>query len=334
MVSKSKPIVFSGVQPSGELHLGNYLGALRQWAQLDDSITSLFCIVDLHALTSNSAESPVGVGVRSREVAALYLSCGISPKRSVIFRQSAVPAHSQLMWYLMCSTPVGSLNRMTQYKSKIAAGEAVDAGILTYPVLMASDILLYGTNLVPVGDDQKQHVELTRDLAIRFNSRFGDTFSLPEAQMPRAGARVMALDDPTEKMSKSFGATRPNHSIGLLDSPDLVVKKVSRSITDGGAAVQAENLSPGVRNLVEISAALCDSKFGEHIDQLIGLSYGALKKRVSDEINTALEPIQKTYHELMSDPDELDQLLAMGAEIAREKAKPTLTAVEGALGLS
>jgi tryptophanyl-tRNA synthetase len=325
--------VLSGVQPSGALHLGNYLGALRQWSRLGSDYDCYFCIVDLHALTSPVGLEKQRLVEKAREVAALYIACGIDPTRTHIFSQSAVAEHTQLMWYLMCITPVGALQRMTQFKSKSARGTAIQSGLLTYPVLMAADILLYQTDFVPVGDDQKQHIELARDLAQRFNTIYGDTFKVPDVRTPVAGSRVMALDNPDEKMSKNLDGQRPNHAVGLLDSRDVVRKKIARAVTDAGSGVNPSELSPGVRNLIEISAALVDTSFAVRLAEVAGLSYGALKSMVAEQISDTLSPIQKSYSQLVGNPQELDLILERGAMVARAKASLTLLRVEQAMGL-
>src|ERR1700758_1870065 len=244
-----KARVFSGVQPTGNLHIGNYLGALKNWVEIQGDYESIFGIVDLHAVTVY--QEPAELRSKILETAALFLACGIDPKQSTIVVQSSVPEHSELAWMLTCVTPVGWLERMTQYKAKAQAQETIGDGLLQYPVLMAADILIYQAAIVPVGDDQAQHLELTRDIAQRFNSLYGETFTMPATHMPAVGSRVMGLDDPQKKRSKA--AAGPRHAIGLLDPPDQIRKKIMRATTDSQPQVDFENMGAGVRNLVEIS---------------------------------------------------------------------------------
>src|SRR5690242_20155942 len=240
-----KARVLSGVQPSGHLHLGNYLGALKNWAEIQGGYESIFCIVDLHAITVY--QNPQELAQKIRETAALFIAAGIDPEQSSIVVQSSVSGHAELAWMLTCVTPLGWLNRMTQFKSKSEKQDTIGDGLLQYPVLMAADILIYQANIVPVGDDQSQHVELTRDIAQRFNSLYGDTFNVPETRLPAVGARIMGLDDPTVKMSKSISGS--NHAIALLDSPSVIRKKISRATTDSEPAVNPENMGAGIANL-------------------------------------------------------------------------------------
>src|SRR5436190_13912665 len=246
-----KTRVFSGMQPSGNLHIGNYLGALKNWVRIQHEYECIFCIVDLHAVTIY--QDPAAMRAKIREIAALYLAAGIDPKVSSIMVQSTVPAHAELAWMLTCVTPLGWLERMTQYKAKAAKQESVGDGLLQYPVLMAADILLYQAGIVPVGDDQAQHLELTRDVAQRFNSLYGDTFVVPNTSLPTVGARVMGLDDPTQKMSKS--ATAMGHAVALLDEPAKIRKTIMRATTDSNPAVNFDTAGPGVLNLISIYQA-------------------------------------------------------------------------------
>ena len=244
MDSGSRAVVFSGVQPTGKLHIGNYIGAISQWVEHQDKYESIFCIVDLHAITIPEAVRPEYLRAKTREVAALYIACGIDPDRAAIFVQSHVSAHAELAWILNCVTPLGWLERMTQYKSKAAQAESVGTGLLVYPALMAADILLYDTNFVPVGEDQRQHIELTRDVAERLNHLFGPVFTIPEAMIREGGARIMGLDDPTAKMSKSIGEVQAGHSIGLLDEPSAIRKAIMRAVTDSGSEIRFQGASP------------------------------------------------------------------------------------------
>jgi tryptophanyl-tRNA synthetase len=325
--------VFSGIQPTFQLHLGNYLGALRHWASEQDSYDNYFCIVDLHALTA--VPDPEVVRNSVLELGALYIASGLDPERSVLFVQSHVVAHAQLGWILECYTPLGWLERMTQFKSKAGSGaerERAAAGLLTYPDLMAADILLYDADYVPVGDDQRQHVELCRDIAQRVNSLRGDVFRVPEPLIRGTGARVMGLDDPTTKMSKSTALTKAGHAVLLLDPPDVVRRKIGRATTDTNPAVAAP-LGPGVANLIDIYASLLGMTREETLARFTGASYGALKSAVTDAINEALEPVQKRYHELRADEAALQEILARGAARAATVADRTLRRIQHAVGL-
>jgi tryptophanyl-tRNA synthetase len=328
-----RPRVLSGIQPTFQLHLGNYLGALRHWAREQDSFDNYFCIVDLHALTV--VPDPEVVRSSVLELAALYIACGLDPERSVIFVQSHVAAHAQLGWILECHTPLGWLERMTQYRSKAGTGkerERAAAGLLTYPCLMAADILLYDADYVPVGDDQRQHVEICRDIAQRINSLRGDIFRLPEPLIRDTGARIMGLDEPTSKMSKSTALTKPAHAILLLDPPDTVRKKIARATTDTNPAV-AEPLGPGVANLVDIYAALRGVTSEQAVTEFRGRNYGALKAAVTDAVNEALAPIQLRYRTIRGDEPTLLGVLANAAERAAAVADGTLLRVQRAVGL-
>jgi len=333
-VSKTRKRVFSGVQPSGNLTIGNYIGALRQWAREQRNFESFFCVVDLHAITV--PYDPAELRAKTREVAALYLACGIDPDISTIFVQSHVPAHSELTWLLNCITPLGWLNRMTQFKDKAAKQQAdsVGTGLLDYPVLMAADILLYHADAVPVGDDQRQHLELTRDIAQRFNHLFGETFTIPEAMIPLSGGRVMGLDDPTNKMSKSETSSE-YHAVYLLDLPDRARKKIMRAVTDSGRDISFNDdpQRAGVNNLLEIYEALTGktrSEIEAHFATARG--YGDLKKEVADVVIAALEPIQQRYREITGEQGYVDSLLAQGAERAAEIARSTLDTVRDRMG--
>ncbi len=323
-------MVFSGMQPTGELHLGNLLGALRPWVLEQDLYQNYFCVVDLHALAS--AHDPARLADKSRELVALYLAAGIDPERSTLLVQSHVPEHAELAWILGCVTPMGWLERMTQFKDKSRSrqSERIGSGLFNYPVLMAADILLYRTNFVPVGEDQRQHLELTRDIAERFNRLFGETLVLPEPRIGHlgAGSRVMALDDPERKMSKS--AEGEAGRVGLLDPPATVMRKFQRAKTDSGSAVDAATAGPGVANLLEIYRALTGDPAREAWQ---GLGYGELKRRVGEAAVEALQPIQERFHELIQAPDLLDQILSEGAERARTVARRTMAQVRQRVGL-
>lgn len=325
--------VLSGIQPSGNLTIGNYLGAIRQWVEHQDEFDAFYCVVDLHAITAG--HNPAQLAAKTREVAALYLACGLDPERNVIFVQSHVPAHSQLQWLLTCSTPLGWLYRMTQFKDKSAKQEdaSVSTGLLAYPVLMAADILLYHAERVPVGDDQKQHLELTRDLAQRFNHMYGEVFTIPEVMIPPAGARVMGLDEPTAKMSKSSDVQ--NHAVYLLDDPKAAHKKIMRAVTDSGREIlfSSDPEKAGVNNLLTIYQALTglsNTEIEAHFESARG--YGDLKKEVAEVVVEAIKPIQARYTELTEDPAYIDGILAHGAEKASQIANKTLHDVQEAMG--
>ncbi|MEU6993115.1 tryptophan--tRNA ligase [Streptomyces sp. NPDC046465] len=325
--------IFSGVKPTGHLTLGNYLGAIRQWAEVDQYRSdALFCIVDLHALTVE--HDPGRVRRLSRQAATLLLASGIDPERATVFAQSHVDEHARLSYLLECVATDGEMRRMIQYKEKSvleqARGGSVRLSLLTYPVLMAADILAYDADEVPVGEDQTQHVELTRDLAVRFNQRYGQTFVVPRATPPKVAARVMDLQDPTSKMGKSHEAGAG--IIYLLDEPEVARKKILRAVTDSGSEVAFDRAAkPGVSNLLEILAA-CQ---GGNPEALSGAydSYGALKKDTAEAVVELLRPVQERHKELVADPAYLDEVLRRGAERARGMAKPTVDGAYRAIGL-
>ena len=321
-----KARVFSGVQPSGQLHLGNYLGALKNWAEIQSQYESIFCIVDLHAITVY--QEPAELRTKIRETAALFIASGIDPVHSSIVVQSDIPQHAELAWMLTCVTPLGWLQRMTQFKAKAEKQETVGNGILQYPVLMAADILLYNASIVPVGEDQSQHLELTRDIAQRFNSLYGELFVVPATHLPLVGARIMGLDDPTTKMSKS--TTGSNHAIALLDPPDVVKKKIARATTDSEPAVNPENMGAGIANLFTIAQA-CDPSVVK--EQVAGMRYGDFKKFVTERVVARLEPIQRKYREVTEDPGYLDRVLKEGRDRIMPIAEQTLLTVKRAMGL-
>lgn len=320
--------VFSGIQPSGNIHLGNYLGAITQWVAEQDRYDNVFCIVDLHAITV--PYDPATLLAKTRELAGLYLATGLDPQRSDIFVQSHIREHTELTWLLNCVTPLGWLERMTQYKSKAQKQESVGTGLLDYPVLMAADILLYDSDLVPVGDDQRQHVELTRDLAQRFNFTFGEVLVVPEVVIRKSGARIMGFDNPEQKMSKS--ETSQFHAVYLLDDPKLIRKTVMRAVTDSGMETRFESASPGVLNLLTIFETLSGwerARVEAHFD---GKGYGFLKKETADVIVAAIEPIQARYRVYADDPSELDRVLKIGADRVRPRAQATMQRVKQAMG--
>jgi tryptophanyl-tRNA synthetase len=324
-----RPRIFSGVQPTGSLHIGNYLGAIKNWVKLQHDYESIFCIVDLHAITLY--QEPAELRRKIEQTAALFLACGIDPRESSVMVQSMVPCHAELSWLLTCVTPVGWLERMTQYKDKAAKLESVGAGLLSYPVLMAADILLYQANCVPVGDDQSQHMELTRDIAQRFNALYGDTFVVPETKLPAVGARVMGLDDPEKKMSKS--AEGANHAIALLDPPALIKKKLMKATTDSNPAVDYETMGPGVQNLLSIFQAFSgwdDAAMKQHF---AGMRYGDLKKSVVEAVVAGIEPIQQRYAEITADPAYLRGVLDESAARVMPIAASTLDLVKSRMGV-
>lgn len=334
MAGEVKKRVLSGIQPSGNLTIGNYLGALQQWVAEQDVYDCFFCVVDLHALTV--PQDPVALRQKTREVAALYLAAGIDPQRSAVFIQSHVPAHSELSWLLTCLTPLGWLYRMTQFKDKSAKQqqESVGAGLLNYPVLMAADILLYQAAAVPVGDDQRQHLEFTRDIAQRFNHLYGETFTIPEAMIPKEGARIMGLDNPLSKMSKSEASEY--HAVYLLDPPDVARKKIMRATTDSNRDIRFSNEPEraGVNNLLTIYQALTgQTREAVEASFETARGYGDLKKTVADAVAERLAPLQQRYTELVGEAGYLDEILAQGAERARSVADATLAQVQERMGL-
>ncbi|GAC90116.1 tryptophanyl-tRNA synthetase [Anoxybacillus flavithermus NBRC 109594] len=321
--------IFSGIQPSGVITLGNYIGAMKQFVELQDDYNCYFCIVDQHAITVPQDRLALRKNIRS--LAAFYLAVGIDPNKSTLFIQSEVPAHAQAGWILQCIAYIGELERMTQFKDKSAGKEAVSAGLLTYPPLMAADILLYSTDIVPVGEDQKQHIELTRDLAERFNKRYGDIFTIPEARIPKIGARIMSLTDPTKKMSKSD----PNQKsyITLLDDAKTIEKKVKSAVTDSEGVIRYDKENkPGVSNLLTIYSILANESIERLEERYAGKGYGEFKSDVAQVIIDALTPIQEKYYELM-ESSKLDDILDEGAEKANRVANKMLKKMENAIGL-
>ncbi|OCG11487.1 tryptophan--tRNA ligase [Gilliamella sp. wkB292] len=328
----SKPIVFSGAQPSGELTLGNYLGALKNWVALQNEYDCIYCIVNQHAITVR--QDPQKLRKATLDTMALYLACGIDPQKSTIFVQSHVPAHAELGWALNCYTYFGELSRMTQFKDKSSRhSENINAGLFDYPVLMAADILLYQANLVPVGDDQKQHLELTRDIAMRFNALYGDVFTVPEPFIAKVGARVMSLQEPTKKMSKSD--ENRNNVIGLLENPKDVEKKIKRAMTDSDEPpVVRYDLKNkvGVSNLLDILTGVTGKPIAELEKEFEGKMYGHLKTEVATQVIDMLTTLQARYHEYRNDENYLFSIMREGAEKARAKAEPTLKKVYDVIG--
>jgi tryptophanyl-tRNA synthetase len=319
----TKPIIFSGMQPSSSsLHLGNYIGALTQWVALQDEFDAYYCVVDLHALTV--PQDPAELRERTRTTAAQYIAAGIDPAKSTLFVQSHVAAHPELAWILNTITGFGEAGRMTQFKDKSQkqGADQASVGLFTYPVLMAADILLYQTNVVPVGEDQRQHLELTRDLAGRFNHRFGETFTVPEPYILKATAKIYDLQNPTAKMSKS--ADTDAGLIRVLDDPKVTAKKIMRAVTDTDNAIRFDrDEKPGVSNLLTIFSALSGTSVETLENEYAGRGYGDLKKGVAEVVTSTLEPIRARTNELLADPAELDRLLAVAADRAAEHANTT-----------
>ncbi|HEX9038283.1 MAG TPA: tryptophan--tRNA ligase [Ktedonobacterales bacterium] len=321
--------VFSGIQPTNTPHIGNYLGAIRHWVAEQDIFDNIYCIVDMHAITL--PQKPAELRDAVRRLAAMLLACGLDPERSAIFIQSHLHEHAELAWILDCMTPTGWLNRMTQFKVKAGdAQESASAGLYTYPVLMAADILLYHADAVPVGDDQRQHVELTRDIANSFNARFGETFTEPRALIRDVGARIMALDEPEKKMSKS-GAE--GSYIALLDKPDVIRKKIKRATTDSYTTIVFDESRPAIYNLLSIYQLLSGQTQPAIEEEFAGKGYGQFKAALADLLVATLEPIQQRYDTIASDPAELDRILARGAERVRPIAANTLRTVKERVGL-
>lgn len=320
--------VLSGIQPSGELHIGNYLGAIRAWTEDQHNFDAFFTIVDLHAITVE--HSPEELHANTLDLAMTLLAAGLDPEVCTIFVQSHVSAHAELSWLLECTATFGELSRMIQFKEKGKNDESIRAGLFTYPALMAADILLYQAERVPVGEDQRQHLELTRDIAVRFNTKYGDTFKIPEATIPPLGARVMDLGNPLNKMSKSSKSR--SGTIFILDSPDLIAKKVSRAVTDTENTVLYDPLrKPGVSNLLELYCATTGENPQEVADSFS--LYSQLKQAVVDSLVALLQPLQTRYSELRKDPSEVTRILRLGAQKATEVANPTLTQAKENMGL-
>ena len=326
--------VFSGVQPTGRVHLGNYLGALKPWVAHQAERENIFCVVDLHALTIPEAVRPAELAEGSRRMAAVFLAAGIDPERSSVFLQSSVRQHAELCWVLSCVTPLGWLERMTQFKSKSDGRDTVGTGLLTYPVLQAADILLYDTDVVPVGEDQRQHIELARDIALRFNHMFGEVFVVPATSTPTAGARVMGFDEPTVKMSKSIAETRPKHAVGVLDEPKKIEKVIMSAVTDTGCDYDPESASPGVINLMGVLSAVTGEPVSAIAERYAGRGYGYLKKEVAEAVVAELRPVQERYQRLMEDRGYLDSILATSTARVRQTAAATMGRVRRAVGIS
>ena len=328
-----KPRVFSAIQPTGKLHLGNYIGALSEWVESQGRYEGIYSIADLHALTAWQPNQGVSIADKVMQTAALLIACDLDPGRSALFVQSHISAHAELAWILNCLTPLGWLERMTQYKTKARRTEHSTIGLLDYPVLQAADILLYRTDFVPVGEDQKQHIELTADIARRFNRIYGEVFLIPKPLIRPTGARIMGLDDPSIKMSKSLAEERKGHAIGLADSPDEICRSISGAVTDSGAETNYEHASPGVRNLLTIYEALSGKSRSAIERHFEGKGYRYLKAEVADLVISVLDPIRAKYLQLINDSAYLESLLRNGAEEVRPVALSTLEEVNGRMGI-
>jgi tryptophanyl-tRNA synthetase len=323
--------IFSGIQPSGDPHIGNYSGGFRQYAATQEQGEAFFCIVDLHAITI--AHDPAALRDGTLDIGAMLFATGLDPERSTVFVQSHVTAHAEAAWLLSAVTSYGQLGRMTQFKEKAAVEDFVSAALFTYPVLMAGDILLYGADIVPIGEDQRQHLELARDIAQRFNTRYGETFVVPEGVFPETGGRVMNLQEPSVKMSKSRGAE--SGTILMLDPPDTIRKKVKTAVTDSGTEVRYDpEQKPGVSNLIELMTVATGETIADVENQYDGTGYGRFKQEVGDALVELLEPIQQRYRELRSDVGELERMLGLGAGKARVASAPTLEQMYLRLGFT
>lgn len=329
-MENEKKIIFSGIQPSGELHLGNYLGAVRNWVALQEEYNCVYCVVDEHAITVR--QDPAGLRKKTLQLYAQLIACGLDPEKSIIFIQSHVPAHAELAWVLDCYTMFGELSRMTQFKEKSASHtENVNGGLFTYPVLMAADILIYQTDLVPVGEDQKQHVELARNIAQRFNGVYGDVFTMPDPYIPPVGARVMSLNMPEKKMSKSM----PDGCVYLMDSPDDIMRKFKRAVTDSDTerCVRFDRAAkPGVSNLMDIYAAATGKSYEEIEQEFEGKGYGAFKPAVGEAVVELMRPIREETERILADKERLEALYRAGAEKAAYVANKTLRKVHKKVG--
>ena len=324
-----KKVIFSGVQPSGSLTLGNYIGALRNFGELQDEFDCFYCIVDLHAITVPQIAKDLRK--RTLDVLSLYIACGLDPEKSALFIQSHVPAHAELSWVLNTITYMGQLNRMTQFKEKSKKSEEnLNAGLFTYPVLMAADILLYQTDFVPVGEDQKQHLELARDLAIRFNNKYSETFKVPEPLIQKSGARIMSLQNPESKMSKSD--SDENASILILDDKDTIKRKIKRAVTDSEGIVAYRDEQPGIRNLLEIYSVFSKEEISSIVKRYEGLGYGQFKEDLAEVIVSGLTPVQEKYNELINNRDYLEKVYKDGAQKAAYHAEKTLRKVYKKVG--
>ncbi|GAA0114896.1 tryptophan--tRNA ligase [Clostridium senegalense] len=328
-MEEKRKVIFSGIKPSGDLTLGNYLGAIKNWVKLQEEYECYFCVVDLHAITVQ--QKPADLRKRTLEILAIYIASGIMPEKNTMFIQSHVPAHSECSWLLTCNSYMGELSRMTQYKDKAKkSGDSIGAGLFNYPVLMAADILLYQSDVVPVGIDQVQHLELARDIGERFNKTYSPTFKIPEAYVPKAGAKIMDLQNPEKKMSKS--EENPNCYILIMDPPDVIRKKISRAVTDSIGEVRYSDEQPGVKNLMTILGAIKNMTMEEIEEKYKGQGYAQFKKDVGEAIVEELEPVQTKVKELLENKKELEEIYAKGAEKARYIANKTLSKMKRKIG--
>ena len=327
--NKDKKVIFSGIQPSGNLTLGNYLGALKNWVTLQKEYNCFYCVVDMHAITVR--QEPAELRKRCLDLMSIMLAAGVDPKQNTLYVQSHVSAHAELAWVLNCFTYMGELNRMTQFKDKSAKhADNINAGLFTYPVLMAADILLYQADVVPVGVDQRQHLEITRDIAARFNNIYGDVFVIPDAYIPKAGARIMSLQEPEKKMSKSD--PNENAFIAILDDPDTIRRKLKRAVTDSQTEIRLSEDKPGVSNLLSIYAAVTGQTPEQAEAYFAGKNYGTLKSEVADAVVAELEPLQKRYKEIRADKAYLNEVISEGSEKAARTAFKTLAKVQRKVG--
>lgn len=329
MEQNDRKVIFSGIQPSGNLTLGNYLGAIKNWVNLQNDYDTFFCVVDLHAITVR--QEPKKLREKTLEVIAIYIASGIDPEKNTIFIQSHVPAHSEGAWLLNCFTYMGELGRMTQFKDKSHRyGENISAGLFNYPVLMAADILLYGADLVPVGSDQKQHIEIARDIAIRFNNLYSPTFTVPEGYFNKSGAKIMDLQDPTKKMSKSDD--NPNSFILIMDPPEVIRKKISRAVTDSIGIVKYTDDQPGIKNLINIISAITKETPEQIENRYDGIGYSKFKSDVAEVIIKELSPIQEKVRSLLSEKTQLETIYKKGAEKANYTANKILRKMQKKIG--
>ncbi|MEF9989964.1 MAG: tryptophan--tRNA ligase [Christensenellaceae bacterium] len=327
---QEKKTIYSGIQPSGNLTLGNYLGAVKNWVDLQDEYNCYYCVADLHAITVR--QNPAELRKRTLDVLSILIAAGIDPKKNIIYMQSHVSAHAELAWILDCFTYMGELSRMTQFKEKSAKVENINSGLFTYPALMAADILLYQTDLVPVGVDQKQHLELTRDVALRFNNIYGDVFTIPEPYIPKTGAKIMSLQEPEKKMSKSDD--NENAYIALLDSPEVITRKIKKAVTDSEGVIRFTEEKQGVSNLLTIYSAINKKTIQECEKEFEEQNYGTLKQRVAQAVVSVLEPLQKEYAKVRADKAFLESIMTENAQKAAFAANKTLSKVKKKVGLA
>lgn len=327
--AEKKKVIFSGIQPTGVITLGNYLGAIKNWTRLQDDYNCLFCVVDMHSITVR--QDPALLRKRARDLLTIYIAAGLDPEKNIMYYQSHVSGHAELSWILSCFTYMGELNRMTQFKEKSAKhGNNINAGLFTYPVLMAADILLFQSDLVPVGHDQKQHLEITREIANRFNNIYGDVFTVPEPYIGKVGAKIMSLQEPTKKMSKSD--ENPNGYISLLDDLNVVKNKIKRAVTDSDREVTYSEDKPGVKNLIDIYSSITGNSIESCMNEFQGKGYGDLKRIVGEAVAEELRPIQERFKDLQKNKDYLDGIIKKNAETANYMATKTLRKVQKKVG--